>query len=833
MALKNFGQHWYHFRERLRRKKAMNSTSYMNNKVALFFGNYQFSWPIVMNIVSSKMKKASIVLLVLTALAFQIPQKPIRIFMIGDSTMADKPLTDNPERGWGQLFPQYFTSDVTIKNHAVNGRSTKSFLKEGRWDTVLKYLQNGDWVFIQFGHNDEKIEDSNRYAAPQTTYRDNLVRFVKETRAKGANPILVTPVMRRKFDAAGKFVDQHGEYPDVVRAIAKEMNVPLIDLHRSSQALIESQGVEGSKKLFLWIDPKHFKTAPDGRKDDTHFSEYGAAEIASLVCNELQQKNIALAQYLKPSIHPEKMVYELPKIYQPHFKKDTFNIATYGAKNDGITLNTAAINKTIEACVKNGGGTVMIPQGLWVTGPIVLQSNIELYAAKGALVSFTPDRTQYPLVKASFEGVDAARCQSPISATNAENIAITGSGIFNGSGNVWRPLKKGKVTDTEWKRLIASGGVLTEDKTGWYPSAGALKASLTADIGKLSSGRELKDFEEIRDFLRPNMLRITNCKNILLEGVTFENSPAWTMHMAVSEHITIKGVTVRNPSYGQNTDALDLESCANILLDGCSFDTGDDGICIKSGRDEEGRKRGVPTENMIAQNCTVYHAHGGFVIGSEMSGGARNLFVSNCTFIGTDIGLRFKTVRGRGGIVEKIYASNIVMKDIPGEAISFDMYYAAKDPVPLAGEKREMPIIETMPVTEATPIFRDFYLNDIICSGAEKGIFIRGIPEMNVRNVQLKNMVLQAKKGIECTEGTDISFINIRLITEESDPLIYLQNSTDIRFDNISYDKNSDVLFSVNGDRTKNVNVTKTDFSKVKAKVAFNFGAVPASIVFK
>ena len=269
------------------------------------------------------------------------------------------------------------------------------------------------------------------------------------------------------------------------------------------------------------------------------------------------------------------------------------------------------------------------------------------------------------------------------------------------------------------------------------------------------------------------------------------------------------------------------------MVDGCSFDTGDDGICIKSGRDEEGRKRGIPTENVIAQNTTVYHAHGGFVVGSEMSGGAKNLFVSNCTFIGTDIGLRFKTNRGRGGIVEKIYASNIAMKDIGGEAILFDMYYMAKDPVPLAGEKREMPKIETLPVTEATPIFRDFYVNNIVCKGAEKAIFIRGIPEMNVRNVQLTNMVLETRKGIECTEAEGISFNNIRLITADTDPLIYLQNSSNNDFNNISYEKNATLLFSVNGDRSKHIKITKTDFAKAKNKVAFASGATQSSIEFK
>lgn len=768
------------------------------------------------------MKKIIYLFALVLLMGFGVDEHKITFFMIGDSTMADKPLADNPERGWGQLFPQYFTSEVAIKNYAVNGRSTKSFIREGRWDTVMKYLRKDDWVFIQFGHNDAKTEDSTRYAAPHTTYRQNLVRFIEDARSKGANPVLVTPVMRRKFDETGTLVDTHGEYPDVVRALAKEMNVPLIDLHRSSSSLITEQGVEGSKRLFLWIDPKHFKAAPGGKKDDTHFSAYGAEQIASLVCAEISEKKLPIAKYLKPSVYPGKMAWELPKVCGPDFKKDSVNILDYGAKNDGITLNTNAINQAINACNKNGGGTVLIPSGLWLTGPVILKSNVELHTETGAVVLFTAERNAYPLILSSFEGVNAARCQSPISADGLENIAITGNGIFDGSGQVWRPVKKTMVTDSEWKRLIAEGGVLSEDKTSWYPSAGALKASQAGNIGKLLPGNQLKDFEEIRDYLRPNMLRIANCKNVLLEGVSFENSPAWTMHLVTSQHITLRKITVKNPTYGLNTDALDLESCANVLLDGCSFDTGDDGICIKSGRDEEGRKRGIPTENVIAQNCTVYHAHGGFVIGSEMSGGARNLYVSNCSFIGTDIGLRFKTVRGRGGVVEKIYASHIAMKDIVGGAISFDMYYAAKAPVP-----------ETFPVTAATPVFRDFYINDIVCNGAGKAIFIRGIPEMNVRNVQMENMILKSEKGIECTEATCILFRNIRLITTESDPLIYLQNCAGIRFDQIKFSDNASLLFGINGERSRDISVTGTDISKAKNKTAFNFGAIPASITFR
>jgi DNA sulfur modification protein DndE len=335
-------------------------------------------------------------------LGFVAPEKKIVFFMIGDSTMADKPLLNNPERGWGQLFPQYFSDGVEIRNLAVNGRSTKSFIKEGRWDTVMKYMKPGDYVFIQFGHNDSKLDDSTRSAPAQTLYKQNLIKFIVDARAKGGNPILVTPVMRRKFDAAGSFVDQHGDYPGVVKFLADSMRVNLIDLHASSKKMIENEGVEGSKKMFLWIDSNHFKVMPVGKKDDTHFSEYGAAKVASLVCAEIVAKHFDIEKYLLRSAHKEKYAFELPKVYEPHFKKDTFNIVSFGAVKDGITLNTYAINTAIIAANKVGGGIVYIPAGLWLTGPIVLLNNVEINTARGALIMFTKDRSQYPLKAASF-----------------------------------------------------------------------------------------------------------------------------------------------------------------------------------------------------------------------------------------------------------------------------------------------------------------------------------------------------------------------------------------------------------------------------------------------
>ena len=745
--------------------------------------------------------------------------------------MANKPLDENPEHGWGQSFPEYITDEVEIQNHAANGRSTKSFINEHRWDTVMSRLKAGDYVMIQFGHNDQKVVDSNRSAPAHTLYKENLIRFINDVRSKGATPILITPVMRRKFDDAGKFVDQHGDYPGVVKEVVAMMNVLFIDLHKSSEAMYVKEGVENSKRFFLNIPPNHFKNYKGKEQDNTHFSDYGASSVASLVCQSIKEQNLPLAKYLKPSEFKEKFAFELPKIYTPHFKKDTFNIVNYGAIADGLTLNSAAINKTINECAKQGGGTVLIPRGSYVTGPIIMKSNINLHLAKGALVIFSSDFNQYPLVTSSFEGVDAARCQSPVVAENLENIAITGPGIMNGNGYYWRPVKKDKFTESQWKNHQKDyGGVLTADKKMWYSSEKALKGSLTNNIGKLTEGKTLKDFEDVKDFLRPNMIRIYQCKNILIKDVTFENSPAWTTHLMMSEHITIKNLKVKNPWYGTNTDALDLESCKNALVEDCNFDTGDDGITIKSGRDAEGRKRGMPTQDIIVNNCTVYHSHGGFVVGSEMSGGANNLFVSNCTFIGSDIGLRFKTTRGRGGVVENVYVNNVNMKDIPAEAILFDMYYAAKDPVVLAGEKREPSIVEFKAVDESTPQFRNFYFRNITCNGAAKGIFVRGIPEMHIKNILIENAVLQADEGIDIQEASGVTLNNITMISKNTNPVTYILNSDNINIDNLKYKDGADVLVQVQGDRTKTVSILNTDVTKAKQKLVAGFGSTDATV---
>ncbi len=517
---------------------------------------------------------------------------------------------------------------------------------------------------------------------------------------------------------------------------------------------------------------------------------------------------------------------KMPVVISPKFKKDTLSILKFGAVPDGNALNTKSINTAIETCNKKGGGVVLVPSGLWLTGPIVLKSNVNLHLAAGATLLFTADKTEYPLVEANWEGLPQMRNQSPVSATGATNIAITGKGIIDGNGDAWRAVKKDKLTESQWKKLIASGGVLSVDQKTWYPSEKFMKGSkMPANPGLINPRKDDHFYESIKDFLRPNLVLLTNCKYVLLEGVTFQNSAAWCLHPLMSEHLTVRNVFVRNPWYAQNGDGIDVESCKNVLIENSVFDVGDDGLCMKSGRDAEGRKRAMPTENVIIRGCTVYASHGGFVIGSEMSGGARNIYVSNCTFIGADIGLRFKTTRGRGGIVENIFIKDIYMKNILAEAILFDMYYMSTDPVVLAGEKRELPKIEFKQVDETTPQFRNFHISNVYCNGAEKAIFVRGLPEMHIKDLVLENMVLQAKRGIDVQEATNIAFKNVKVISSETNPVIDIIQSDKLVFDNIGYKNDAALLFRVSGDRSSNITIKNTDASKAKEKIVYELGA--------
>jgi polygalacturonase len=517
----------------------------------------------------------------------------------------------------------------------------------------------------------------------------------------------------------------------------------------------------------------------------------------------------------------------LPTVTQPVFRKDTVSILAYGAKPDGVTLNTRAINSAILSCSQQGGGVVMVPAGLWITGPIELKNNVNLHLKKSAMLLFTTDKRQYALVEGTYEGKRAARNQSPISGINLENVAITGQGIVDGNGDAWRAVHKSQLTDGQWQTKLASGGVLKDDGKTWYPSEQFKRASVENKSMLLTAGKKPQDFADMKDVLRPNLLVLTSCKKVLLDGVTFQNSPAWCLHPLMCQDLTIRNVTTKNPEYAHNGDGMDIESCKNFLIEGCTLDVGDDAICIKSGKDEEGRKRGMPTENGVIRNNTVYNGHGGFVIGSEMSGGARNIFVSNCTFMGTDKGLRFKSVRGRGGIVEHIYAKDIYMKDIAQEAIFFDMYYFVK--FATDGERTESR--ESSIVNEGTPVFRNMRFENIVCSGATKGVFVRGLPEMPIRNIVMENLVVQANNGVELIDASGIQLKNIQLITKNTNPVILIDNSSNLSFDAIQYDPHASLLFMINGERSQAIEVKHTNVARAQIKAKFGQGAQEKNLI--
>ncbi len=458
--------------------------------------------------------------------------------------------------------------------------------------------------------------------------------------------------------------------------------------------------------------------------------------------------------------YTQNLPFKMDEVKAPVFPLNEVNLKDFGAVGDGSLLCTDAFARAITALTEKGGGRLIVPQGVWFTGPIVLKSNINLHLEKGAVILFSGDDSLYPLISTSFEGLEMRRCQSPLSAHGAVNIAITGQGAIDGNGLCWRPLKRQKVTDAQWKKFTAQpGGVFKRDDL-WLPSAGYLHADTTANMNVPTGMKSEADWNYIKRFLRPVMVSLVECKNVLLKDVIFQNSPAWNIHPLMCENIIIDNVLARNPAYAQNGDALDLESCKNALIVNSVFDAGDDGICIKSGKDADGRKRGRPCENVVVDGCTVFQGHGGFVVGSEMSGGVKNILVQKCQFLGTDVGLRFKSCRGRGGIVENIFIRDISMFDIQGDAITFDLFYGGKSVIEVLESGEKVNNIDIKPVDETTPEFRNIDIQRITCRNARRALFFNGLPEKPIKNIRLKDIRVSAQVGND--------FFNCENVTQDN-----------------------------------------------------------------
>ena len=455
--------------------------------------------------------------------------------------------------------------------------------------------------------------------------------------------------------------------------------------------------------------------------------------------------------------------FGLKHISTPDIPDYTVRLTDFGAVGDGQTLCTKAFEKAMEQLKQRGGGHLVVPAGIWHTGPIVMVSNVDLHLNMGAVILFAADEKLYPLVKTSFEGLDTYRCQSPLSGNGLTNVSITGQGVIDGNGQYWRPVKKSKVTESHWKSLLDQPDGKELRKGYWVPSASYAEGEASSNMNVPQGMRDESQYEKIKRFLRPVMVSLVNCKNVLLEGVIFQNSPAWNLHPLICENVIIDNVLVRNPSYAQNGDALDLESCKNALIVNSKFDAGDDGICIKSGKDADGRKRGIPCENVVVDGCTVFAGHGGFVVGSEMSGGVKDILVRNCQFVGTDVGLRFKSTRGRGGVVENIYIDNISMTGIKTDAVTFNMYYGGKSVAEALADGDKPNNSDKMPVDETTPVFRHIFISDIVCYGAGRAMEFNGLPEMPMKDINLRNINIIADKDAEFHNCDGVKQENVKI----------------------------------------------------------------------
>lgn len=390
----------------------------------------------------------------------------------------------------------------------------------------------------------------------------------------------------------------------------------------------------------------------------------------------------------------------LARIVAPKFAPRDFPITAFGAVAEADC--TAALAKAVAACHQAGGGRVVVPAGIWLTGAIHLQSNVNLHLAEGSTLRFNPEPAKYlPLVLTRFEGIECMNYSPLIYALDQENVAITGSGILDGSATwetwwAWNNSETGRPT---WQ--VAARQRLDQEGTAGVP------------VGKRVYGEG--------SFLRPNFIQPYRCKNVLIEGVTIINSPMWEIHPVLCENVTVRGVTVR--SLGTNNDGCDPESCRDVLIEACVFETGDDCIAIKSGRNNDGRRIGVPSENIVIRRCTMKDGHGGVTIGSEISGSVRNVFVSDCEMDSPNLdrALRFKSNAVRGGVIEKIYVRDVKIGRVARAALSieFDYEEGANGP--------------------HKPVLRDVFIERISSQSSGSVAIITAFPGAVIENVRVKD----------------------------------------------------------------------------------------------
>jgi polygalacturonase len=420
----------------------------------------------------------------------------------------------------------------------------------------------------------------------------------------------------------------------------------------------------------------------------------------------------------------------------------SFNVLDYGAKNDGTASSTAAIRKAIQAAAATGGGTVYFPPGNYVTGAIQLVSNLVLNIDAGATLHFHADLSEYPLVKGRYEGTEAITPAPLIGGENLENITITGRGTLT-------------TDNAEWIKATNK------------PEAKAMWENIQERLEKHQTVPEA-DYRKASPFLRPSFIRPMNSKNILIEGIHIVGSSMWTLHILYCENVVIRNVIVETYP-GHNTDGVDIDSSREVRISDSFFSTGDDAICLKSGKDADGRRVNRPTENVTITNSTVQHGHGAVVLGSETAGGIRNVVASNIISQHTDKGVRIKSGRGRGGVVENIRFDNWIIEDPSGAAIEVTNYYTK---------------IPEEPVSERTPIFRNIVVSRMTVNRAPVVVSIEGLPEMPISGLRLMDIIGSGKAGLQAYNTSGMELHDLRIVPA-SGPAFRIKTSKGLELDGL------------------------------------------------
>jgi len=490
------------------------------------------------------------------------------------------------------------------------------------------------------------------------------------------------------------------------------------------------------------------------------------------------------------------------------------NVRDYGTVGDGKRVDTRPIQAAIDASASAGGGTVFFPAGQYLTGAIKLQSHVNVYLDSGAVILGSKDPADYPVYPSPWQ--DGTReISSLIRGENLTDVSLTGRGTIDGQGPAW------------WKREYQTNPTYAREYDSHVP---------------LLTGTELREELAKLQFSIPRLIEWLNCKNVLLEGLTLINSPMHTVHPLFCEYVTITGVTILNPVPSPDTDGIDPDSCRNVHISDCHIDVGDDCISIKAGRDAAGRKMGRPAENITITNLTTLRGHAGVALGSETAGDIRNVSISNCTFQGTDHGIRIKSRRGRGGVVEGVAVSNIVMQDVE-EAFTNTMFYR--------GEHEARVLDELQPVDEGTPRFRNFYMNNITAFGSKSAGQITGLQEMPITDLVLSNIRISAAEGLSCQNARQIEFHNVRIDSGEGPALraknvqgleldgfysaqphpetciVDLEDVTDVFARGCSAPPGTTTFLRVAGAKSSNLVLRANNLGRATNAVAFTRGADP------